>query len=328
MSTSDFPSAASDEEAALWAARAEGGKLSREDNAALRVWLAADPEHPQLLERYRQLGDAFAEQLPALAQAGAFAAPAPAADSHARSPRFSRGLGFGLGLAAAAAVIVAGGLALSHRATQESFATASAQLRTVDLSDGSRVELSAHTTLTLVSTGRVRRAELRGGEAYFMVAKDPARPFIVDTPAGTVRVTGTVFDVRDEDREQLEVTVVEGSVQVSPSPGKSTFTLGRGDRFTSDHPGVQKISASDIDNVLAWRDGAHFFDETSLKDAMHIFSRYSGRPVVVAPEVAALTIGGRYPLDNRLLAGLEQALPVQISRDAAGVIHVDSRPRR
>src|SRR5208282_5108598 len=78
----------------------------------------------------------------------------------------------------------------------ESIATASSQRRSFTLSDGTVVELNANTSAQFENGRSERRVRLAEGEAYFVVTKDKERPFIVDTPAGTVRVTGTVFIVR------------------------------------------------------------------------------------------------------------------------------------
>src|SRR5688572_32627171 len=92
---------------------------------------------------------------------------------------------------------------------------ASAERGSRTLADGTRVELNANTSLRFENTRTQRLVQLASGEAHFIVTKDESRPFIVQTPAGSVRVTGTTFNVRsDPARNTFEVTVVEGSVQV------------------------------------------------------------------------------------------------------------------
>src|SRR5690606_5273789 len=77
-------------------------------------------------------------------------------------------------------------------------ATAVAQRQSITLSDGTKVDLNAHTRLEVATSASERRVRLAAGEAFFEVQRDPARPFIIETPAGSVRVTGTTFNVRSD----------------------------------------------------------------------------------------------------------------------------------
>ena len=89
------------------------------------------------------------------------------------------------------------------------------------LADGSELQLGPNTLLQ-VDLGDARRSvELVRGEAYFKVAKDPARPFFVQANAFAVRAVGTEFAVSRRKREVI-VTVAEGSVRVAPSAKSAT----------------------------------------------------------------------------------------------------------
>ncbi|MEO6873386.1 MAG: FecR domain-containing protein, partial [Opitutaceae bacterium] len=169
--------------------------------------------------------------------------------------------------------------------------------------------------------------------AFFTVTKDKTRPFIVETPAGAVRVTGTVFNVRADSSSSLEVLVVEGAVQVRPGEAASgrapaPFLLGPGDRLTAGagHVSVQPLSASAMDDALAWRHGQIVFDGVPLRDALARFARYHGRGITASPAVANLRVGGRYGLDDldAFLTALEVVLPVRVSRDLNGTVQVSA----
>jgi hypothetical protein len=85
------------------------------------------------------------------------------------------------------------------------------------LADGSTAELNARTRLkTDFRYGR-RHLSLEEGEVFFSVVKDAGRPFLVETPAGLVRVTGTQFNIRLAPQGDTEITLIEGSVEFAPA---------------------------------------------------------------------------------------------------------------
>ncbi|MBL9203257.1 MAG: FecR domain-containing protein [Opitutaceae bacterium] len=330
----DSPAAA---EAALWAARLDGDSLDSARRAELEAWLARDPAHRVLLSRYCQFSADLEEQLPALVSAGRVAMPAVRPPAPARRgwglPQFA-----GLGLAAAAAVAV--GLWIAQPAAEvQNLTTAIAQHSAHTLADGTRVELNARTSLRFENTAAERRVRLAGGEAWFAVAKDAARPFVVETPAGSVRVTGTTFTVRNDAAaaQALEVIVVEGSVQVRASDptGKHAsepISLKAGDRLAAGARGVEvgTLSAAALENAMMWREGLAAFVDAPLAEAAAVFGRYHGKRIEVAPGVAKLGVGGRHGLEDlrAFFSALETALPVKVSEDLSGAVVITSRPSR
>jgi transmembrane sensor len=168
------------------------------------------------------------------------------------------------------------------------------------------------------------------------VHKDPTRPFIVETPAGSVRVTGTHFDVRSETPTTFEVTVTEGSVQAHPGEiagvPSAPQTLAAGDQLTASPEGVsvRQLSTAALDDVLAWRQGQIVFNRVPLKEALGRFARYHGRGITVSAEVADKRIGGRYSLDDLdgFLAFIEEGLQVHVTRDLNGTLLVSARSPR
>src|SRR5204863_1747502 len=104
----------------------------------------------------------------------------------------------------------------------QSFATATAEHRSVTLADGSTLDLNAGTRLTVTLGVRERRVVMAEGEAVFDVAPDKSRPFLIAAGDRTVRVVGTRFDVRRR-AGRLSVTVERGLVEVRPTdqgPGR------------------------------------------------------------------------------------------------------------
>lgn len=318
------PNPAAEEQASLWAARLDGDTLDRAQRAALDAWLAENPAHRTLLSRYCQLSTDLEEQVPAVVAAGRIAMPAARAPGRSgwTFPRFA-----GVALAAAAAIAIGVTFFRSGQPV-ENFATAVAQRQTHTLADGTRVELNAHTTLRFEHDATGRRARLAGGEALFIVAKDAARPFTVETPVGSVRVTGTTFNIRTEPgTAAFEVTVVEGSVQVRPGEMAGTrvsapLALGAGDRFTTGADGgsVRALTPGQLDDLLAWRQGVIIFDDVPLREAAARFAYHHGTSIQVAPAVAGEKVGGRHNLDDLrgFLEKLELILPVKVKSDLDG----------
>ena len=326
-SSSRLPNPAADERASYWAARLDGSVLSAPDQLALEAWLAEDPAHRTLLSHYCQFSADLELLLPALAESGAVERPQELAPKR-RAWNFKW---LAAATLAAAALVVAG-LWLGRPRTQvASIATAVAQRQTITLADGTRAELNAQTSLQIEIGPVERRVRLAGGEVFFTVSKDPNRPFIVETPAGSVRVTGTVFNVRTESTAALEVVVVEGSVQVRPGESATgrpaePVSLTPGDKLSAGTDGVtvQKLSADAVDDALAWRHGQIVFQGTPLSTVLARFARYHGRGITAAPEVANLRVGGRYGLDDldAFLGDLETILPVHATRGLSGTIQV------
>ena len=162
----------------------------------------------------------------------------------------------------------------------------------VTLDDGSLVHLNYNTRLIYPEKfGRGDRNVILEGEAYFMVAKDKSRPFVVHTPDGSIRVLGTEFNVNTRvdgndnvngGRYRTEVVLVKGSVSVAPAKGKEQMMK----------PGEQcKISNTQcvIENVdvapyVAWNTGTFVFDNCPLETAMKVLSHWYGFEVVYLNE--------------------------------------------
>lgn len=338
---SHFDSAA-EEQASLWAARLDGGTLSSADRDALDAWLNAQPAHRTLLSRYCQFSVDLEEPLLALVANGAVTPPPESVVEEVSAPRSRRTrrpawlAASALAAAAAVAVVVW----ISRPAPQQADATTAAAQRTaLTLPDGTRVELNAHTRLTASLGAGERRVRLSGGEAFFTVSKDPGRPFVVETPGGAVRVTGTVFDVRSETPAELVVTVVEGSVQVRPGTsagGAADETLGltAREQVAAGPGGVARgrLSAEELDDALAWRRGQVVFRNASLNEALQRFARFHGRKIIVSAAVLAPgpAVGGRYSIDDLegFLTGLAASHDVRVWHEPAGTIRVSLQRER
>ena len=300
-----------EEEASLWAARIDGGNLSERNRAELSAWLAAGARRRRVLECYCELSAQLDAQL------GPGGAPVPA--------RAHRRWRMAVGVLAAAAAIVVCVAVLAGRPRE--LATKTAERQAIALDDGSRVELNAQTSLAVNFRRGERRVRLVRGEAWFSVAKMPARPFVVETPAGVVRVTGTEFNVRAAQSEQVEVTVLAGTVHVRAAGAEATdeaVTPGRQAVMGGGQVAVRSLVGGAAQDAVAWRQGQTVFDNTPLGDAIERFAAYHARTIAVDPAVADLRLGGRFSLGDLdgLLESVESVLPVHVLRGPDGQVRI------
>lgn len=299
-----------EDEASLWAARLDGGNMNDGDRAALAAWLEADPRHRESLARYRELSAQIDGHL----------------GRRAGEPR--RGVGPRLMplLAAAAAIAI---LLMVFSGSPQNFETKAAERHIATLADGSRVEMNAQTSIALAFDRSERRVRLIRGEALFTVTKDAVRPFVVETSAGVVRVTGTVFNVRSLRDERLEVTVLEGRVRVrggEANVGDTALTPGAQAVIDGGRLSVRELGEEAAQDIAAWRQGQVVFQDTPLAEAVERFATYHGRAIRVDPAAADLRLGGRHNLDD--LAGffsaVERVLPARVSHESSGAVRISA----
>lgn len=320
------------EQASLWAVRMEGGDLTETQCTELDAWLVADPSHREALASYCQISTDLEQLLPELVASGGVSMPEVTNSEEVTKPHRLWWVGASLAAAAAIAVIFAPSSPTTPRL--ERIATAIAECKSITLSDGTNVELNAHTNLVFEATTTERRVRMGGGQAFFAVTKDPSRPFIVDTPLGSVRVTGTAFDVRTTTADAIAVTVTEGSVEVrlgenDNQSATAPILLEAHDQLTvtAGQSSVRKLSADDLADEVAWRDGLIVVDSASLSSVLQRFAHYHGIGISAAAEVADLKLSGRFPIADLdgFLHGLETIHPVRVIRDQSGTIRVVAR---
>lgn len=138
----------------------------------------------------------------------------------------------------------------------------------IALPDGSVVHLNSESAISFPSTfeGKIRPVTLTG-EAYFEVSHDPSKPFIVHTATAITKVLGTSFNVHARDNENVEITLVDGSVNVAL--GSSNVFLRPGEQasvgFTNQTITRQKVN---VTKYIAWKKNILHFEQTRLIDAV------------------------------------------------------------
>jgi transmembrane sensor len=203
------------------------------------------------------------------------------------------------------------------------YATPIGGVTSVPLKDGSNVTLNTASRILVQMNDTERRIELTQGEAFFEVAKDPARPFIVQAAAKRVIAVGTKFSVR-RDGDDVQVVVTEGAVRLEDVHSKtSRLAAGAVARTTDSRIAIQSKSVADAEDFLSWRSGYVVFHETSLADAVAEFNRYNERKIVIADAgVAAMRLTGKFRYTNyeTFVRLLEDTFHIQARRVADQIV--------
>lgn len=293
--------------AATWLARRDRGLTAEEQDAYLE-WLRADPRHGAVIARMEQTW----QKLNLLAAWQPEHSTRPNPDLLA--PRTRRVWWPALTALAAALVL---GIFLLRPDPIPSEPGASGALihpgpQRLTLEDGSLVELNAGAKVDVQYTAERRLVRLVSGEAHFVVAKNPARPFVVAADPLSVRAVGTAFAVT-LGGDAVAVRVTEGLVQVedmNPGTGRggnrllSQVAAGQLATVHAIHSGAPRLELVDItpsqmDAELAWRGIRLEFVDLPLRDVVAEFNRYNTRKLVVADAATgSIVVGGNFRADN------------------------------
>ena len=193
----------------------------------------------------------------------------------------------------------------------------------VILSDSTRVWLNSETTLKypVVFESGPRIVELTG-EAYFEIAPDKEKPFIVLTEDQKVEALGTAFNINSyAENQSIQTTLVEGKVKVYPEnksekgvvldPGQQAVYLPGED--------IIEVQNVNIDEYISWKDGFFHFREKSLKEMMVTLGRwYDINAEFEDSSKAEIKFTGvikRYEEFNRILELLEKTEEVKFEID-------------
>lgn len=289
------------DEAAAWLVRIRENPQSAQLRTQFEVWRRASPEHEQawseLCLLWRATGKAESMYRP-------LAANHMRTQHRARPsiPRFAAGLAVACVMAcvlwlAAPSVMIR--WSADHR-------TAIAEIRSIELEDGSRVELAPDSALSVQFTDNLRQVTLLQGEAFFDVRKNPDRPFRVIAGSAEVEVLGTAFDIQLTG-DATRVAVARGSVSTGTRDavsGPSRATLKPGDAISIDAAsGMQTRTLVDVENVGAWREGRLVVRNTSIASVIDVIRRYDPAWITLAdPSLGEERVTGIYDLTSPALA--------------------------
>jgi transmembrane sensor len=321
-----------EESAAVWLARRDSGNWSETDQADLNEWLRASTARRVAylrLEaawaqagRLKALGAGLAlDQVPASGALGNNSfCKSTETDSAPTLSACTKTLRRWAYASAASILMCASGATAWYFYSPHgaSYETVVGGMEAIPLSDGSHVTLNSDSEVQVTVTAKERGVQLNHGEAFFEVAKDPTRPFIVKAGHARVIAVGTQFSVRRE-RDQVDVVVIEGHVRVerdNQTTGEPPALLVPGSVARSDGSSVlvQVKPLPEAEAILSWRSGFLIFHDTPLKEAVAQFNRYNARKIIIDdPNVANLRIGGNFKSTNAeaFVRLIESGLPIR-----------------
>jgi transmembrane sensor len=169
------------------------------------------------------------------------------------------------------------------------FTTAVGEQRTVQMEDGSVVHLNTRSRIRIDYSDEGRDISLLEGEALFVVARDPARPFRVSAGSAVIQAVGTQFNVYRRENETT-VSVVEGRVKIGTAPA-----LGAGEqvKLTGDGLVLDRAQA-DVSTAVAWRQLRLVFKSQRLDEVAAEFNRYNHVPIRVEGAAAERRMTGTF----------------------------------
>ncbi len=255
------------------------GAATLEEKEAIMHWMESDPGNKQFLLKERKLYNAVllhGEDKQVQQQAG-------------RQQYFLR-RGIARFLRVAAMIVVAFGLGYFWQSEKtegpiamQTISVPAGQCVNVTLPDGSNIWLNAQTTIQYpVSFNKENRQIKLDGEAYFNVAKDSKRPFIVNTKECSVEVLGTKFNIDAySSRDKFETVLMEGSVKVSmlDDPTQAVSLKPNNKVYRSNG----KLLTQKVSNYerYRWKEGLICFVDEPFKVVMEDFEKFYGLTIVV-----------------------------------------------
>lgn len=323
-----------EEKAAYWFARLRADNASKGDQRQFKAWLEESPEHPETYALQEEVWTAMQDS----AVDDEIMAMRQKALSVSAGSNNNGWLKYGA-IAASLLVVIASIAMLNPLTSSNSpsgtvptdqlaqtepqsspiYRTAIGQRSTVNLPDGSVVELNTDSLIQVNFSEERRDIILLHGEALFDVAKDSSRQFVVEADGKLVTAIGTTFSVRRGD-DEVRVTLIEGVVTVdqnnsgSASPSAvSKKQLRPGQQLVALGDGPFQVNMVDTEVATSWKDGRLIFDNEPLGMIVHEVNRYSSRKLVVGdPTLSDMRVSGIFQVGSvdSFAAALEASFPV------------------
>ena len=200
--------------------------------------------------------------------------------------------------------------------TPDLYQTAIGERLAATLPDGSRLTLNTDSRVRIAYDGRERRLVLERGQALFEVAHGQPRPFVVLAGGQRITATGTVFDVRLNPGNRVQVTLVEGRVLVrADRAGAQVTQMQPSEVLVASAASATVARDPEIEHVVSWRSGMVIFENDSLAEAVAEMNRYVRQPIVLQDaSVGRIRVSGAFRTGetDAFIEALELSFPVRV----------------
>lgn len=181
---------------------------------------------------------------------------------------------------------------------------------TMTLQDGSKVMLNSGSSLRYIKNFETdRRVVHLSGEAYFEVAKDSLRPFTVIAGGVMTTALGTAFNVSAYEKENINVSLVEGRVAVESEKDhtlSANLTVGE-ELSVNLETGKSQKGNFNPDMVLAWTNKKIIFQKAKMDEAIRVLENWYGVKFKLKNEPApGLLVYGEY--EDEILENILEGL--------------------
>lgn len=304
------------DQAIEWIILLHSGKATGQDKRAAEQWRQRSQAHAQAFSEAESLWNDMGELL--IFKGVQRTAAQPRSEKLRQWPVFSRNGAIGLAVLLLLFVIMP--WARYQDQWLSDYYTDVGVQRSIELADGSTVELDTDTALAVHYDDTGRQIRLLRGQALFTVKADALRPFDVNTGSIQIRALGTVFSVRQQSGD-TRVTVLEHAVsmkQAEAGVSSEEIRVWEGQQAAyNTATGLSEPQPADIGQISAWRRGKLVFKNRALADVVTELERYlPGRIVITNNDIGALQVSGVFPIDEpeEALAMIGQILPVEMTQ--------------
>lgn len=300
-------------EAFDWLVRLHSGRFSEQSHREFRAWLGQNPRHREAFSEANDLWEDLGKLSPVqnAAHFPIFSLRKP----HWLTP-------YALPAAAAMLVLVIFGMSLpalvkTMHIHLADYQTGTGEQTVIQLGEGTVVHLNTGTAINVTLSGTHRKVTLEEGEAHFVVAPDPRRPFTVTTHTAMAQALGTEFTIRTL-KDETMVTVLHHAVAVfqpaTPQSTASSLTLRANQQVrVTPEGGIEPVKTINPTMAKAWQRGKLIFEEKPLVQVIAELNRYrSGAILVMNPQLDALKVTGVFDLTDTtaILQTIQKILPV------------------
>ena len=167
------------------------------------------------------------------------------------------------------------------------------------LEDGSIVYLTENSSIKHPQkfSSEERKIELEG-EAFFDIARDEKKPFIINAGNTEATVLGTSFELINHDGETV-LSVKTGKVRLTLINSGVTIDVSAGERAYSDNSQLKKLTFDEYESFKKYRLKMHFKDQSLESIAIVLNRNFNDREIVVDPGIANRELTATFTGENQ-----------------------------